>query len=65
MISEGFDALITFDKNFQHQQNFIKYAISVILLIAVNNQYGSLVPLVGTVKLCLGNLSPGVTVIEG
>ena len=29
MIDNGFDALITFDKNIQYQQNFSKYPITV------------------------------------
>jgi predicted nuclease of predicted toxin-antitoxin system len=32
MISEKFDALLTFDKNLQHQQNFKKYSLTVFVL---------------------------------
>lgn len=39
MISNGFDALLTFDKNLQHQQNFQKYSIAVFILSSINNTY--------------------------
>jgi hypothetical protein len=39
MAENGFDALLTFDKNLQHQQNFQKYTIAVFVLSAVNNTY--------------------------
>ena len=32
MISDGFDALLTFDKNLQHQQNFSTYSIAALVL---------------------------------
>ena len=31
MVENGFHALLTFDKNLQHQQNFQKYTIAVFL----------------------------------
>jgi predicted nuclease of predicted toxin-antitoxin system len=39
MIENDFHALLTFDKNLQHQQNFQKYTITVFVLSAVNNTY--------------------------
>ena len=39
MVENGFDALLTFDKNLQHQQNFQKYTIAVFVLSALNNTY--------------------------
>jgi predicted nuclease of predicted toxin-antitoxin system len=34
MLADNFDALLTFDKNLQHQQNFSKYPIAVLVLTA-------------------------------
>ena len=34
MLLDGFDALLTFDKNLQYQQNFLKYSIPVLVLNA-------------------------------
>jgi hypothetical protein len=39
MADNGFDALLTFDKYLQHQQNIKKYTIAVFVLSAVNNTY--------------------------
>ena len=39
MLDNGFQALLTFDKNLQHQQNFRKYTITVFVLSAINNTY--------------------------
>ena len=41
-MKEGFDALLTFDKNLQHQQNFEKYSICVFVLVGKNNIYSEL-----------------------
>ncbi|AHM60052.1 hypothetical protein D770_08975 [Flammeovirgaceae bacterium 311] len=39
MVADRFDALLTFDKNLQHQQNFNKYTIPVLVLNAQTNTY--------------------------
>jgi predicted nuclease of predicted toxin-antitoxin system len=45
MVDNGFHALLTFDKNLQHQQNFQKYTITVFVLSAINNTYVELTKL--------------------
>ncbi len=42
MISNNFDAFLTFDKNLQYQQNFLKYPITVFVLSAKINTYKEL-----------------------
>jgi predicted nuclease of predicted toxin-antitoxin system len=49
MVENGFHALLTFDKNLQHQQNFQKYTMTVFVLSAVSNTY-----------IQLTKLSPGI-----
>lgn len=39
MLEDDFDALLTFDKNIQYQQNFKKYPICIVVLSAKNNSY--------------------------
>lgn len=63
MTQEGFDALITFDKNLQHQQNFDKYPISVIVLTAESNRYDHLQPLVNQIKEKLQHRAIGVMIV--
>ena len=50
LIENDFDALLTFDKNLQHQQNFLKYSITVFVLTANINSYEELTKLIPTVK---------------
>jgi hypothetical protein len=45
-----FDALLTYDKNLQHQQNFLKYTITVFVLTAKINQYAELTKLTPKIK---------------
>ncbi len=42
MTDNKFDAFLTFDKNLQYQQNFIKYPITVFILSARINTYKEL-----------------------
>jgi hypothetical protein len=66
MLSNDFDALLTFDKNLQHQQNFSKCPIAVFVLTAFNNTYDELSPLIPQINQILetGILKPGPTVIS-
>lgn len=55
LIENKFDALLTFDKNLQYQQNFIKYTITVFVLTAKINSYEALTPLMPIIKQYLQN----------
>ncbi len=65
MIENGFHALLTFDKNLQHQQNFARYTITVFVLSASNNTYAELTKLTQKVYSYLNaeNLPEGPVVI--
>ena len=45
MVENDFHALLTFDKNLQHQQNFRKSYITVFVVSAANNTYPELTKL--------------------
>lgn len=65
LIENNFDALLTFDKNLQYQQNFKKYNIAVIVLNASDNSYLTLKQLVKEIKRILStDLEPGPTEIK-
>lgn len=65
MIDDGFDVLLSFDKNLQHHQNFNKYPIAVFLLNAEDNTYLTLKKLVQPIKEILQlPLQIGVTEIK-
>jgi predicted nuclease of predicted toxin-antitoxin system len=57
LIKEGFDALFTFDKNLQYQQNFNKYTVNVFVLTASINTYNELTKLSSKVKSHLNDVS--------
>lgn len=66
MLDNNFEALLTFDKNLQHQQNFLKFPVTVFVLTAFNNTYNELSPLTPQINKILekGNLKTGPTVIS-
>ena len=65
MLAEGYQALLTFDKNLQYQQNFSKYPMTVLLLNAKDNQYATLRPLMPkVVEKLTANPGPGVVEIR-
>ena len=66
MVAEKFDALLTFDKNLQHQQNFEKYPIAVLVLNARNNSYNVLRRLIPQVRTLLtSGIKVGPNEIKG
>jgi len=65
LINNQFDALLTFDKNLQYQQNFKKYTITVIVLDAMDNSYLTLKNLVPKITEALSEkLKPGTVEIR-
>jgi hypothetical protein len=50
MEEDGFDYLLTSDKNLQHQQNTEKYKLGFIVLNVVDNNYETILPLVDKIK---------------
>lgn len=61
MLEDRFDALLTFDKNLEHQQNFEKYTLTVFVLSAQINTYNALTNLSGQIRKILseGSLTEG------
>ena len=66
MLGNNFDALLTFDKNLQHQQNFLKFPVTIFVLTAFNNTYDELSPLAARINQILESsiLKPGPIVIS-
>ncbi len=65
LIENNFDALLSFDKNLQHQQNFLKYSITFFVLSAHINSYEELTKLTTLIKSYLNKppLPVGAVVI--
>ncbi len=66
LLQNNFHAILTFDKNLQHQQNFNKYNITVFVLSASINSYEELTKLSPKVKEYLnsGDLQPRPIIIR-
>jgi hypothetical protein len=65
LIENKFDALLTFEKNLQYQQNFKKYTIAVIVLNASDNSYLTLKNLIPKIKeILLSALQVGVIEVK-
>jgi hypothetical protein len=65
MAKEGFEVLITWDKNLQFQQNFTKYSITVFCFHTPFNKYQLLkekVPLI--VAAIEKGIQPGLVIIK-
>lgn len=66
LLANDFGAILTADKNIEHQQNWNKYPIPVLVLDAVSNRYESHLPLMSDVLWLLSqvNLANGVHIIR-
>ena len=60
-----FDALITVDKNMQHQQSMSSLPIAVVVLRAQSNELDFLLPLLPELELVLAELRPQTVVSIG
>jgi predicted nuclease of predicted toxin-antitoxin system len=58
MTFNGFEVLITHDKNLKHQQSVSKFRITIIVLRGKNNQIETVQPLIGKVKKILQSKLP-------
>ena len=65
MLESKFDVLIKADKNLQHQQNFIKYPIPVIVISVFRLNFNRIKPLLAKINSLLNSsLLPGPVIIE-
>ncbi|SDM65123.1 Protein of unknown function [Catalinimonas alkaloidigena] len=65
LLAEGFQVLMTFDKNLSYQQNFSRYPLTVLVLNAPDNTYLTLQQLVPSLTQTLAHpLPPGAHVIS-
>jgi predicted nuclease of predicted toxin-antitoxin system len=55
MLEEGFEFLLTADKNLQNQQNLEKYPVRLIVLKTVDNRFKTLVSYVSVIQEAIIN----------
>lgn len=63
--AEGFDALLTADRNLEYQQNLSSISIAVVILIAKSNRAHDLLPLVPEILSALTAARPGEVIRVG
>ncbi|OGO40828.1 MAG: hypothetical protein A2Z04_09945 [Chloroflexi bacterium RBG_16_57_9] len=59
LASGEFEVLITVDQSLKYQQNLIQLNLAVVVLIAPNNRYETLKPLMPKVQLVLQTIQHG------
>ena len=65
MQKDGFDYLITSDKNLQYQQNIGAYPVCFIVLNILDNNYETILPFIEKIKVILENkIKSKLTVIS-
>lgn len=63
LISEGYTHLVTFDSNLSFQQNFLKYPVPVIVIIAPSNNYATIMQIFSELLVCISNSIIGPNVV--
>jgi len=56
---EGFEVLVSVDKNIEHQQNKVNLPLAILVLSANNNRIESLLPLMKQALKVLENIKTG------
>jgi predicted nuclease of predicted toxin-antitoxin system len=57
--AEGFDVLVTADRNLQFQQNLSRAALGIVLLVAPSNALEDLLPLAPGLHAAISKSRPG------
>jgi predicted nuclease of predicted toxin-antitoxin system len=59
LVASEFEVFLTVDQNLRYQQNLASSSLKFIVLVAANNQYDTLAPLIPQVNMALTKLAPG------
>ena len=62
MLKEGFEALLTVDRNLEFQQNLCASGVGVVLVIARTNRLKELRPLLPAILNAIARVTPGALV---
>jgi predicted nuclease of predicted toxin-antitoxin system len=65
LAEQQFEALITVDRNMQHQQNLANHRIAVLLLVAPSIKLADLLPLVPNLLAALPSAPRGAVTVVG
>lgn len=59
LAEQGFDVLVTMDRNLERQQDLSTLALGVVLIVAKSNRLGDVEPVMSAVNRMLGQVRPG------
>jgi hypothetical protein len=59
LAERGFDVFITADQNVEYQQHLKSRGLGIIVLVAPNNRFATLQPLMSQVQQTLASIRPG------
>ena len=59
LLGQGFEVLVTVDRNLPYQQNLKAASLAVIVLVASSNRVSDLKPLMPSVLNALSTIQPG------
>lgn len=59
MAADGFEVLLTADRNLRFQQNLAAVGVAIVIMVAVSNRLPDLVPLVPAVEAAFATIQPG------
>jgi hypothetical protein len=59
LVESDFEVFLTVDRNLRYQQNVASSSLKFVVLVAADNRFDSLAPLIPQVKAALAILAPG------
>lgn len=63
MLDEGFTHLLTFDSNISFQQNFLRYPLPVVVIIAPSNDYATIMEIFDLIVSCINTAGIGANLV--
>ena len=59
MAANGFEVLLTVDRNLRYQQNLAAAGVAIVIMVAASNRLPDLLPLVPAVEAAFVGIRPG------
>jgi PIN like domain len=59
MAANGFEVLLTVDRNLRFQQNLAAAGVAIVIMVAASNRRGDLIPVVPAVEVAFATVQSG------
>ncbi len=63
LIEEEFTHMVTFDTKISFQQNFVKYPVPVVVIVAFSNNYSVIMDMLDEIITCIQQAQPGANIV--